>query len=226
MIEASLITGARSMKGLGKSDRRKVAQRPRRRYNGMRTNEPTPPCIRILNFMETQALFELLESYRRGELGAEEIARKLQRMPFEKAGDFATVDLHRGLRCGSPEVIFGQGKTVEQLSAIARTLLKHGEGVLITRLASEAVEPLKREFPEGEHNALGRTFRVKSSRDPGPKLGRVVVVTAGTSDLPVAEEAARPPRLGIARSRWSPMSAWPVCIGFSAGSTSWEGRIA
>lgn len=139
--------------------------------------------------METQALLELLESYRRGELEAEEVARRLRRAPFEKAGDFATVDLHRGLRCGSPEVVFGQGKTVEQLIAISRTLLKHGEGVLITRLADAAVEPLSQAFPEGEHNRLGRTFRVRSARDPGPKLGKVVIVTAGTSDLPVAEEA-------------------------------------
>ena len=139
--------------------------------------------------METHALLELLETYRRGELGAEELAKKLQRAPFEKAGDFATVDLHRSLRCGSPEVVFGQGKTVEQLIAIAQTLIKHGEGVLITRLAVDAVEPLSKAFPEGEHNVLGRTFRIKSGREAGPKLGKVVVVTAGTSDLPVAEEA-------------------------------------
>jgi NCAIR mutase (PurE)-related protein len=101
---------------------------------------------------------------------------------------FATVDLHRAIRCGSPEVIFGQGKTVDQIVAILRTLIRHGHGGLVTRVAIEAGPALQEAFPEGDYNQTGRTFWV-AGPDPGPKLGRVIVVTAGTSDLPVAEEA-------------------------------------
>ncbi len=99
------------------------------------------------------------------------------------------MDLHRHLRCGYPEVIFGQGKTSEQIIRILKTLQDHGEGGLATRIVPETAAELLQAFPEGEYNVLGRTFQIKSDRDPGPKLGKVVVVTAGTSDLPVAEEA-------------------------------------
>ena len=99
------------------------------------------------------------------------------------------VDLHRRVRCGFPEVVFGQGKSATQIEAILKTLLTHGQGGLVTRVDAHAAEHLKSAFPEGEHNAVGRTFRVRGQNDDGAKLGRVVIVTAGTSDLPVAEEA-------------------------------------
>ena len=107
-----------------------------------------------------------------------------------EVGDFAAVDLHRRARCGFPEVIFGQGKTPDQVASIMKTLVSHGNGGLATRIAPEVGERLSREFPEGEYNALGRTFQVlEPDADSRPKHGRVAVVTAGTSDLPVAEEA-------------------------------------
>ncbi len=140
--------------------------------------------------MDSGELTQLLEEVRRGKVAPDEAARRLRwTEPLEQTGDFATVDLHRRLRCGSPEVIFGQGKTPDQITAIFQTLLKHGEGALATRLSPEAAERLQRDYPEGQYNAFARTFRVACSQDPGPKLGKVVVVTAGTSDLPVAEEA-------------------------------------
>ena len=109
--------------------------------------------------------------------------------PLEETGGFATVDLHRRVRCGFPEVIFGQGKTTEQVVAILQTMTRHGLGGLATRISAETGAALKAAFPEGEHNPVARTFRLKGPDDDGPKLGRVVVITAGTSDLPVAEEA-------------------------------------
>jgi NCAIR mutase (PurE)-related protein len=93
------------------------------------------------------------------------------------------------MRCGFPEVVFGQGKTAAQIEAILRTLVQHGQGGLVTRLDPQAAAHLMTVFPEGEHNALGRTFRIRGPHEDEPKLGRVVIVTAGTSDLPVAEEA-------------------------------------
>lgn len=140
--------------------------------------------------MDSNELLQLLERVRRGEIEPAEAVTHLRwKAPFVEAGDFAKVDLHRQLRCGYPEVIFGQGKTAEQVVKILATLLAHGEGALATRITPEVAAVLRREYPEGEYNELARTFRLRSPRDPGPRLGKVVVVTAGTSDLPVAEEA-------------------------------------
>jgi NCAIR mutase (PurE)-related protein len=140
--------------------------------------------------MDAHELTQLLEAHRRGAVATDEVVRRLRTaVPFEETGDFAVVDTHRRLRCGFPEVVFGLGKTTEQLVAILGTLRAHGEGALATRVAPEAGAALERAYPEGRYNALGRTFRIPPSADPGPRVGRVVVVTAGTSDLPVAEEA-------------------------------------
>ena len=139
--------------------------------------------------MDAQDLRKLLEQVSRGELAPGDAAAKIGPKPFEEAGSFAKVDLHRRERCGFPEVIFGQGKTAEQIEGILKVMLRHGQGGLATRVDPASAEHLKKVFPQGEHNAVARTFRVKLEGPPEPKLGRVVVVTAGTSDLPVAEEA-------------------------------------
>jgi NCAIR mutase (PurE)-related protein len=139
--------------------------------------------------MDSHELRALLESVRNGEVSPSEATAKIRTFPYEEAGGFAKVDLHRRVRCGFPEVIFGQGKTAEQVEGILRVMLRHGQGGLVTRVDPATASHLTRAFPEGEHNPVGRTFRLRSPQDPGPKLGKVVVVTAGTSDLPVAEEA-------------------------------------
>jgi NCAIR mutase (PurE)-related protein len=140
--------------------------------------------------MDSHELTQLLESLRKGTVETEEVLRRLRwPVTFEEAGDFAKVDLHRRLRCGFPEVIFGQGKTAEQVIGILAKLRDHGEGALATRIAPETAALLGAEYPEGHYNPVARTFRIPPTIDPGPKLGKVVVVTAGTSDLPVAEEA-------------------------------------
>jgi NCAIR mutase (PurE)-related protein len=139
--------------------------------------------------MDAEQLKRLFEAVQRGEILPGEAVHRVRMAPLEETGGFAVVDLHRRVRCGFPEVVFGQGKTPEQIVAIVRTLRRHGEGGLITRLDPEAARVLQCEFPEGEYHPLGRTFRLRPEHDPGPKLGKVVVVTAGTSDLPVAEEA-------------------------------------
>ena len=139
--------------------------------------------------MDSHELRQMLESVRDGGVSLDEALHRIRFQPFQDAGGFAKVDLHRRLRCGFPEVIFGQGKTAEQIEAILRTLLAHEQGGLVTRVDSHAVSHLKSAFPEGEHNPVGRTFRVRGPEEEARKLGRVVIVTAGTSDLPVAEEA-------------------------------------
>ena len=139
--------------------------------------------------MDSHELKELLDAVRDGRVAPGAAAERIQLQPYQDAGEFAKVDLHRRVRCGFPEVIFGQGKTAPQIEAILKTLLEHGQGGLVTRLDPQAAVHLRGVFPQGEHNAAGRTFRVRGPEDPGPKVGRVVIVTAGTSDLPVAEEA-------------------------------------
>jgi len=139
--------------------------------------------------MDSRELKRLLEKVASGDTSAEEAARAIDARPFVETGGFATIDLQRRSRCGFPEVVFGQGKTAPQIEAILRTLLEHGQGGLVTRIDAETGERLQAAFPNGQYNAVGRTFRVAGLEAEGPKIGRVVVITAGTSDLPVAEEA-------------------------------------
>lgn len=110
-----------------------------------------------------------------------------------------TVDLDRRRRCGFPEVVFGPGKTNEQLCDVVSTLLRHDEPVLATRLTPSQAASLLAAFPDGRQNEVARTFRVDPARksggsepSPSPSLkgrGIVAVISAGTGDLPVAEEA-------------------------------------
>ncbi len=139
--------------------------------------------------MDEHELKGLLRDVAEGRVAADAAARQIRLQPFQDTGGFAKVDLHRRLRCGFPEVIFGQGKTAPQIVAILETLLRHEQGGLVTRVDPAAAEHLRAAFPEGEYNPLGRTFRVRGPATDEPKLGRVVIATAGTSDLPVAEEA-------------------------------------
>src|SRR4051794_12893197 len=99
--------------------------------------------------MDAHELRRLLDAVQRGEIAPEEAERLLRwRAPFEEAGGFAKVDLHRRLRCGFPEVVFGQGKTADQIVAILQTLERHGEGGLVTRVGPEIAAALQQAFPE------------------------------------------------------------------------------
>lgn len=108
-------------------------------------------------------------------------------MPFEDLG-FAKVDHHRALRHGMPEVVFGKGKTPQQVAAIAGRLLEHARNVLITRTDDEAAALVRQIAPEAEYFPLSGAIRVWRDRTVLGK-GKVAVVCAGTSDIPVAEEA-------------------------------------
>ena len=109
--------------------------------------------------------------------------------PAESLG-FATIDHHRALRQGFPEVVYGGGKTVEQVVAIARRIAEHGDGVLITRVAPDAVSPLEDALPGMEHNPVAGTCFLRPTTAPELSRESLLIITAGTSDLPVAEEAA------------------------------------
>ncbi|MBQ7262112.1 MAG: nickel pincer cofactor biosynthesis protein LarB [Synergistaceae bacterium] len=131
---------------------------------------------------------DMLQAVRDGALSVEDAVLRLKRAPFEDIG-FAKVDLHRRLRQGAAEVVYGAGKTPEQIVAIVRTMRERGQGtVLVTRLSAEAADVLSRSF-EVDHRAEARIAVVGPMPVPDG-LGRIVVATGGTSDIPVAEEAA------------------------------------
>lgn len=138
--------------------------------------------------MSPRRLKALLESVRRGELTPEGALLELRSLPFESLED-AVIDHHRALRCGHAEVVLALGKTAAQVEAIAARIVKAGSNLLVTRLPPALARSLKRSYPRGRWNEAGRIFGL-TQEDPPRGAGKVLVVAAGTSDTPVAEEAA------------------------------------
>ena len=137
--------------------------------------------------MDQGQLRGLLDQVREGSVNVEQAMERMRHLPFEDLG-FAKVDHHRALRHGMPEVIFGLGKTPDQISAIAGTLLAKSRNVLVTRASRDAAERLCNEHPEAEYFPASGAVRVWRDRTVTGK-GTIAVVCAGTSDLFVAEEA-------------------------------------
>ena len=139
--------------------------------------------------MDKQELTKLLNSVVAGSVTPDEAALQLKLEPFHEVGGYARVDFHRGIRQGVPEVIYGEGKTKEHILGIARTMLENGQStVLITRLSQEKADYIARELPI-DYNELARTGLLGKVPEPSG-MGKILVATGGTSDIPVAEEAA------------------------------------
>ena len=139
--------------------------------------------------MNPRDLQELLRAVRDGRTSPEEAAERLKTLPWEDLG-FAKVDHHRALRRGFPEVVFGAGKTAEQVVAIVEKIAARGQNVLVTRASDEMHRALAALHPAAVvHHAAARCLTLVSSETPRLP-GRVAVICAGTSDVPVAEEAA------------------------------------
>ena len=139
--------------------------------------------------MDKHELTELLCRVADGSVSPDEAALKLKMQPFEEIGEYAKVDMHRGIRQGVPEVIYGAGKTKEHILGIARTMLESGqETVLITRLCREAADVVAAEQPL-EYHEIAKIGIIGGMPEKSGR-GRIVVATGGTSDMPVAEEAA------------------------------------
>ena len=132
----------------------------------------------------------LLEELSAGRSTVDDALRVLDAEPVESLG-FASIDHHRALRSGYPEVVFGEGKTVEQVVAICERIAEHRDGFLVTRTDAAQQGAIAARFPGAEVNALGRTvYLAPTSAVVESERGSCLIVTAGTSDLPVAEEAA------------------------------------
>lgn len=139
--------------------------------------------------MNRAQLAKLLTEIAEGTTSPEQGLEQLRFLPYEDLG-FARIDHHRSLRQGVPEVIYGAGKTVEQVRAIGERILRHGSDLLATRLEPQAAEALLTLAPQAAYNPIARTVVIsQESQRPGT-TGIVLVAAAGTSDLPVAEEAA------------------------------------
>lgn len=139
--------------------------------------------------MNADALAELLEKVRQGKVTVERALERLRHLPFEDLG-FAKVDHHRALRQGFPEVIMGEGKSAAQIAAIAQALRRRRANVLITRLSPEKMASIKRQIKGLRYHPQARaaTWTPTAIRVKG--RGPILVICAGTSDIPIAEEAA------------------------------------
>ena len=138
--------------------------------------------------MQEEPIRGLLESVSQGALSVEEALSKLRSLPIEMVGNFAQLDQHRALRCGFPEVVFGQGKTPDQVIQIVRRLSERNDRVLVTRVTPEMSAVVQPQVPELVYHPAARILILDRSVERVKKAG-IFVLTAGTADIPVAEEA-------------------------------------
>ena len=138
--------------------------------------------------MEQDKVLALLKMVEKGETSPEEALLKLKKEPFEDI-DYAMIDHHRGLRHGINEVIYGEGKTTEQIVGIISAMVEHGKkNIMITRLTRKKAEKIQKMQPM-YYDPVSRIGICKKENEPSPH-GLIVIAAAGTSDIPVAEEAA------------------------------------
>ncbi|TYO97502.1 hypothetical protein EDC39_11042 [Geothermobacter ehrlichii] len=138
--------------------------------------------------MNRTELKKLLTAFRDGGLSTDELLERLQALPFEDIG-VARIDHHRELRQGTPEVVLGESKSADQLDAIVAAMTARGRNILVTRLNPEKAKRLQQRHG-GDYDPVGRTFTLSGQAPPRPRYGPLLIVCAGTSDLPVAREAA------------------------------------
>ncbi len=137
--------------------------------------------------MTTEDVRALLERLAKGQLTSDEVLGKIQKLPFEDLG-YAKIDHHRRIRTGYPEVIYGEGKTTKQVVEIFARLADHNPNVLCTRATAATGQAVCERVPGARYHELCRLVELR--RDPAAPVGCVALAAAGTSDLPVAEEAA------------------------------------
>lgn len=138
--------------------------------------------------MNIESLKQILQQVAGGRTSVEEAAESLKQLPFQDI-DFAHIDHHRSLRKGFPEVIFGQGKTAEQVTGILERMLPHENIVLVTRVNPEKAERIISTVPQAEYHEDARMIVCKKGEIAIKGRGTVLILSAGTSDIPVAREA-------------------------------------
>jgi len=130
---------------------------------------------------------KILKDFKAGKVDLAEVLEKIKLLPYEDL-EFAKIDTHRALRKGFPETLFCQGKTTSQILTILESMAKRDHSILATKANKKIFTAVKKIYPEAEYNELAKTIVIKKEKLK-PKKGRILVITAGTSDIPVAEEA-------------------------------------
>jgi NCAIR mutase (PurE)-related protein len=138
--------------------------------------------------MDPKKLEALLQSIQEGTLSVQEGMQRLRSLPFEDMGE-VMLDHHRPLRKGFPEVIFGAGKDAAQILVIVERMVEAGETILVTRIDEEKTKTVMQRFPQAEYHPRSRTLTIQGEAEVTGK-GTILIIAAGTSDIPVAEEAA------------------------------------
>ena len=139
--------------------------------------------------MDVTYLSDILKKVSEKSMDVDTALESLKHLPYEDIG-YANIDQHRNLRTGEAEVIFGQGKTPEQIAGIVSHMMHDNARILVTRASAEAYEAVKAVAPEAVYEKLSKIIMVGAMPEPKAEKGTIAVVTAGTSDIPVAEEAA------------------------------------
>ena len=137
--------------------------------------------------MDETRLRALLQQFKRDGLSLDDVVSRLRDLPYEDLG-FAKIDHHRSLRRGFPEVVFGQGKSPEQVASIATALLRHSDQLLVTKARPEVFSAVRSNVPDAIYDETARTIMV-DRRDKQERVPGVLVACGGTADLPVACEA-------------------------------------
>lgn len=139
--------------------------------------------------MNKDSLKDLLVKLSKGEISVEEVLQSLKNLPFEDI-DFACIDHHRSLRKGMSEVIFGEGKNPEDIIAIMERMIKQDENILVTRLSPDKARKVQEKYPKSTYHQRSRVLILTQKPLKISGRGTILVISAGTSDIPVAEEAA------------------------------------
>jgi NCAIR mutase (PurE)-related protein len=143
----------------------------------------------FLSIMEIRKLESLLKSVQSGKMSIDDAISQLKALPFKDLG-FAKVDHHRSLRKGFPEVVWGEGKTSEQILSIMKQLRSRGENILITRLEERKAKAIQKTFSKSRYYPRSKVLTHLTHPVKSEGKGVILVITAGTTDIPVAEEAA------------------------------------
>ena len=149
--------------------------------------------------MDARELLALLEAVKSGSVAPRDAAKRVGDLSVQSVADFAQLDGERALRMGVPEVIYGERKRPEQIGALVERLVSLGQGVLVTRMAAEAEPAAMAAAPLGRYDPVSRTFTAPPAGGWPERQGMVAVVCAGTTDIPVAEEACAAAHLVGAR---------------------------
>lgn len=138
--------------------------------------------------INSERLRQILSQVKSEEVSVEDALAQLINLPYEELG-FAKIDHHRALRRGFPEVVYGQGKSPEQVAIITERLASAADRVLVTKVAPECFEAVRERVPDAEYHPVAQAITVNRTKDAPSRPG-IMVVCGGTSDIPIAEEAA------------------------------------